>query len=249
MKQLLFYTLTCLSLLSFIACDSDIDNVNNKLTLADFITNKTIETGAVIACAGSDKDNKNEVMVFYYPKNGAKNFKLYQTPSINVKKDDFKNYNLVNINSEPVFNGALKRYRLNLDTEKWFIVLTELDGEIKISNPIRSKQIQKPTIWQDIVTITHPELGMPLFTWQDNFTQDNAIYFQVLSSKTNNLISGTYTHQNRFQFYKLDNVVLNITPNIPDKLVTKTNYNFTLMDISLDNWINLATLNKNILIP
>ena len=85
---------------------------------------------------------------------------------------------------------------------------------------------------------------MPLFSWRDNFVSDNAIYFQVLTTQQGDLLSGTYTNQNKFQYYKLDNVVLNITKQEPPVLQRGTAYLFTLMDVSRDNWVNVVTFNK-----
>jgi hypothetical protein len=85
---------------------------------------------------------------------------------------------------------------------------------------------------------------MPLFSWQDNFVDDNAIYFQVLTTHQGDLLSGTYTNENTFQYYKLNNVVLNITKQEPPVLQRGTAYLFTLMDVSRDNWVNVVTFNK-----
>ena len=119
-----------------------------------------------------------------------------------------------------------------------------MDNEIKISNPIRTKHITKPSVWNDEITVDQTTPLMPVFNWEANAVGDNAIYFQIVSSIDNKLISGTYTLENRFQFYNTSNVVLNITEGIP-QLANATNYNFTLMDVSIDNWVNLITLNKS----
>jgi len=52
-------------------------------------------------------------------------------------------------------------------------------------------------------------------------------------------LSGTYTFEQHFSYYVLDNVVLNITEETPPVLETATPYNFTLMGVSEDNWVNL----------
>lgn len=247
MKHLLLVLLP-LSLIVLNACDKDVVNTTNRNSLANYIANKTVETGAVIACAGSD-NNTNEVLIFYYPEDNANNYKFFETNTTEEDNSDFNNYHEIKQDSEPVFNGALRRFRRHLESEKWIIVSTELKNEIKLSNPIRIKHLSKPTTWQDIVSINHDAIGMPKFSWTDNYVKDNAIYFQVITNKQNDFLSGTYTIQNEFQYYKLDNVVLNVTKINPPILAPKTSYNFTLMDISVDNWVNLITLNKNISIP
>lgn len=41
-------------------------------------------------------------------------------------------------------------------------------------------------------------------------------------------------------YYNTSNVVLNITTQTPPSLIVGNNYNFTLMDVSEDNWVNLV---------
>ena len=68
----------------------------------------------------------------------------------------------------------------------------------------------------------------------------NVIYFQVISDANNTLISGTYTIDKWFQYYNLANIVLNITIGTPPNLIPSDEYNFTLMGVSEDNWVNLV---------
>jgi hypothetical protein len=199
--------------------------------------NSEIETGAVIACAAS-KDNS--VFRFYYPENGAKNIKYYETLSMNLDANDYENHTQRGLDTAPVFNGYLEKFISNLAIEKWVIITFELDDGIKISNPIRIKHVTKPTVWNENVTIDQSEIAMPNFSWVHNSEEGNAIYFEVISDTENNLLSGTYTYQNNFQYYNLENVVLNITTQSPPELIVNNGYNFTLMDVSEDNWVNLV---------
>jgi hypothetical protein len=81
----------------------------------------------------------------------------------------------------------------------------------------------------------------PKFTWVDSTSINNAIYFQVVSDANDNLISGTYTYDKHWDFYDLNNVILNIRDVNPiPSLTNTTNYNFTLMGVSVDNWVNIA---------
>ncbi|MEC3906814.1 hypothetical protein VOI54_07270 [Tamlana sp. 2201CG12-4] len=219
-----------------ISCSEDKDD-EVQASLATYIQGRNIEMGAVIACAASDPVS-GQVLTFYYPESGATDIRLYQTDQMDLDENNLSHYTQVLIQNMPFFNGYLGKYEQNLNHEKWCIVTFELDDEIKISNPIRFKQILKPTLWNDLVTIDQSQSGMPDFTWEDNPVGDNAIYFQVISDAQNNLLSGTYTYQNQFQYYKTDNVVLNITTQIPPDLILGTGYNFTLMDVSEDNWVN-----------
>ena len=80
---------------------------------------------------------------------------------------------------------------------------------------------------------------MPIFSWEDGIIKENAIFFEVISEANDELLSGTYTFERHFQYYILDNVVLNITEEEPPILQANTPYNFTLMGVSEDNWVNL----------
>ena len=109
-----------------------------------------------------------------------------------------------------------------------------------MSNPIRLKINTKPTeVNADLLTISDNGVE-PTFSWEDGLIPENAIYFHVVSDLDNNLISGTYTFDREFTFYDLDNVVLNITdPATNPSLEPNQEYNFTMMGVSLDNWVNL----------
>ena len=225
------------SLLVFTSCLKDNDDNLLVDNLETYISNKSFEMGAVIACAASD-ENTGDVLTFYYLEAGATNIQFYETQNAEVNKDDFSNYLKINLISEPFFNGYLGKFAQSSSVEKWVIITFELDNEIKISNPIRLKQNTKPTVWNDEVVIDQSQSVMPNFMWQDDAFGDNAIYFQVVSNDQNTLLSGTYTYENYFQYYDVSNVVLNVTTDTPPELIIGNNYNFTLMDVSEDNWVN-----------
>ncbi|WP_430411595.1 hypothetical protein [Kordia sp.] len=227
---------------AIVACNSDDSateiNIINTANLSEVIANRTIETGAVIACAASDAGNSEVVNVYYYLEAGATNVQFFETNTVDVNKDDYSNYRRLDINETPLFEGFIQQFTRPFAIEQWVIVAYELDGEVKISNPIRIKNITKPTVWTTEVDITQETSKMPKFTWEHNTNGDNAIYFQILSTIDNGLLSGTYTFENQFQYYNTSNVVLNITPENPLELTIGNSYKFTLMDVSEDNWVN-----------
>ncbi|TXG36616.1 hypothetical protein [Seonamhaeicola maritimus] len=217
------------------SCTNSDDEV--LTSLVSYLQGKSIEQGGVIACAASDKTT-GEILTFYYPKAGASNIKYFETENTVVDGDDYSNYTLVSLPNAPVFNGYLGKFTHASSHEKWMIVTFELEGEIKVSNPIRSKQITKESVWNDQVTIDQSQSMMPNFMWADDPVGDNAIYFQVVIDEQNNLLSGTYTYDNYFQYYNTSNVVLNVTTQNPPDLMVGSTYNFVLMDVSEDNWVN-----------
>lgn len=218
---------------------------NNELipyrNLKEYLNqNSNLELDEVIACAASDQSNKNTSFIFYYPIPGATEIKYFETPNLTVNENDFSKYTQVEYISEPVFNGYLERFVRNNNKDTWCIVTYKTNGKIHKSNPIRLKHQTKPTEWINTINIDFSESTKPKFSWQDGVIKENAIYFQVISTENNNLLSGTYTFDKWFQYYNLSNTVLNITQSSPPNLIIENNYNFTLMGVSEDNWVNLV---------
>jgi len=234
-------------LLGIVFCTSCSDNesevdIVERASLQEYITSeagRTLVVDDVIACAASADGDNNVSFVYYLPIEGATNIQYFENSDL-LDKNNFDLYTSFELEKEAVFNGKLERYIRNGLTESWCIVSYETEGEINISNPIRLKNITKPTEWTDEVTINTENSLMPQFFWEDGFIAENAIYFEVLTDKQNDFISGTYTFDKWFQFYKLENVVLNITEEEAPVLIEDEEYNFTMLGVSEDNWVNLA---------
>lgn len=201
----------------------------------------------VIACAASDAFDTSISYIFYYPINGATEIQYFETENTAVNEKEFSLYKRRELPREGVFNGYLERYVRNDVNEVWSIVTFKTNGKLHKSNPIRLKHQTKPTEWNNQITIDFTEKTSPKFSWQDGIYKENAIYFQVVSRINKDLLSGTYTNDKWFQYYKLDNVVLNITTKKPPVLEVDSEYNFTMMGVSLDNWVNLI-IDKRFLI-
>ena len=197
----------------------------------------------VIACAASDEFDTSISYIFYYPLVGATEIQYFETESNAV--DEY--YSRKELPKEGVFNGYLERYVRNGVQEVWSIVTYKTNGKLHKSNPIRLKNQTKTTEWTTSVAIDFTQNTSPKFSWQDGNVKENAIYFQVLTNSDNDLLSGTYTYDTWFQYYILDNVVLNVTRGTPPVLETGNEYNFVMMGVSLDNWVNLVVINKFII--
>lgn len=222
-----------------IACnqeDSD-DNVVAIETLADLVAVNTVQIDNVIACA-SGSENDNEFIAYVYPRPGASDLRYFETIDATVDKNDYEQYTPGLLESEDLFNGFLKKFTSQSQTEKWVIITFQEGGELHLSNPIRIKHQTQNTLFTDQVVIDQSQEGMPLFSWTSLINPEDAIYFQVVSDSSNDLLSGTYTFEDRFRYYVLDNVVLNITPETPPVLLPQASYDFLLMGVSEDNWVN-----------
>ena len=236
-KPLLFIIIICFS---FFSCSSD-DDVTVPRTLAEFIAVSSYQSeNEVIACAASKSGDDNTSYIFYYPIPDATEIRYFETSSIDDDKNDFSLYNEKKLDSESIFNGYLGRFVRNSSTESWCIVTYKSNGKFHKSNPIKLKNQTLPTEWTDSVSIDESASLEPKFTWEDGAIKENTIYFQVVTNSDNDLLSGTYTYDKWFQYYDLSNVVLNVTRETPPALVLDNEYNFTMMGVSEDNWVNLV---------
>lgn len=208
--------------------------------LENSIARKDVVIDNVIACAASDPDT-GTISVFFYPRAGATNIQYFETENTRVDKNDLENYEAVIKPVQNVFNGYLQKFEVSSEVEKWVIVSFDEGGKTHLSNPIRLKQVTKPTEYlPQNITVAEAD-SSPVFTWEDGRYDDTIIYFQVVSDSQNNLISGTYTFDQTFRFYELDNVVLNITRATPGPLRVGDSYGITLMAVSEDNWVNMIS--------
>ncbi|MEO0470026.1 MAG: hypothetical protein AAF206_10435, partial [Bacteroidota bacterium] len=217
-------------------------------SLAAFIAENEdrVLTDTLIACAAGGQvgfldDPQTPVSIFFLPVEGASEFRYFETPDLS-DWDNFEAYQSVDLALEPVFNGYLMRFkRAATGGERWGRVTYFTEGKLHICNAIRLKDAAKASEFlPQNVSIDLSQPTEPRFSWEDGQIEENAIYFQVVSDAADNLVSGTYTFDRFFQFYSLDNVVLNIRDvNPPPMLAEGNDYTFTLMGVSEDNWVNL----------
>jgi hypothetical protein len=231
------------------SCKKDSGNtINPKTGLEKYLDDNKEFTisNELIACAASQSKTESDyaqfpVSVFFYPVAGAHEYKYFECNDNNVDITDYSKFNEKVLNSDPVFNGYLRRFKNStIKQDVWGIVTYKVGNVIHICRAIRIKHYTKPTQFApELVTITD-DSTFPRFDWSDGVIAENAIYFQVVSDRLDNLISGTYTYDKFFKFYKLNNVVLNIRDITPaPTLLPSTKYNFMLMTVSQDNWVNL----------
>lgn len=235
MKKQLFY-----SFLFLMSCSNDELELT---TLATYLNTSDVVLDNVIACAASNETD-DLVSVFLYPRPDASNIKYFEATSDTIDKNNFESYEPIDAPVSDVFNGFMKKFDVAIAEEKWVIVTFEEDNKIHVSNPIRIKNLSKPTEYTAANVNIQDNSTTPLITWEDGLYDDNRIYFQVISDADNNLLSGTYTFDLFFRYYELDNVVLNITPSTPPNLQPNGMYGFTLLAVSEDNWVNLFAETK-----
>jgi len=213
--------------------------------LADYLeANNELERDDLIACAGGTPDgflgdSESPSSVFFYPIEGAYDFRYFESNQID-SPNDYTFYEAKDLVDVPVFNGKLRRFlNSSFEGERMGIITYRTPGKIHICNPIRQKTNVKPTEINSLVSIEENGIN-PRFVWEDGLIKENVIYFQVISDRADNFISGTYTFEKEFTFYELDNVVLNITDSTSAPILENNQeYKFTMMGVSEDNWVNL----------
>lgn len=226
--------------LLFFSCssaDEPGDIIKELQTLATVVEQSAVEIDNVIAIA-SGSSNPNEVVAYVYPRVDATALKYWETPDLTADKNDYTVYTQVDLPAEDLFNGYLKTFTRETEVERWVIISFRESGKLHISSPIQLKHLSQNTLFSGTIAIDQSIQGSPIFNWDSLVSPLDNRYFQVVSSGTNDFLSGTYTTETNFQFYNLDNVVLNITTETPTSLVAGDAYIFTLMSVSEDNWVN-----------
>jgi len=237
-----------LSVLCACTKDSEIVKYDTSI-LSDYIKSESKQytlTQQLIACAASTDAADPEkstfpISVFYYPVTGSFDFKYFEiNNAASTEQNNYENYTFKSLQNVPVFNGYLSRFKCNASSDTWCVVTYKTPGKLHICNPIRIKHYSEPTLFAPQAIMVQNNGIQPKFTWGDSTSTNNAIYFQIVSDAAENLISGTYTYDKRWDFYNLSNVVLNIRDVSPNPaLANSTNYYFTLMGVSVDNWVNI----------
>jgi len=228
-----------------LSCAKDDGPETNNLQV--YLQSSSAMVNELIACAAGGPSNvlaspDHPVSIFFLPEGNATNFRYFETENLEVANDDFSAYTQVILNDVPVFGGFLRYFeRPAAQFEKWGIVTYENNGTIHYSNPIRIKFSEKPTEANNtLLTLDQAQPLSPRFAWEDGLIQENVIYFHAITGPDGNLLSGTYTIDRTWQFYDLSNVVLNIRDvSPPPALSPNSNYQYTMLAVSLDNWVNL----------
>jgi hypothetical protein len=204
-------------------------------------TDKTL--ASAVAFGGSANGNKEETYIYFYPIEGAFEYRYYETENTTVNQADFSNYKRINLTATPQFDGKFRRFSHDSSDQVWCLVTYISNGKLHISDPIKTKNNSKPTEWITEVDIVYPETLKPIFTWEDGIYAENETYFQVITQNDDTFLSGTFTTEKTFQYNNESNVISKIHTEDPPNLVLDANYKFFLYGLSDDNWINLVIEN------
>ena len=236
----------CLSICIAVIAGCDTASVPTDSLSAYVAASRLPVSDQLIACAGGGADDLQTradapISIYFYPIEGAGDFKYFETSAVDQDPDNFELYEEVKLDESPFFNGYLWRFHnIPLTEERWSRISFRTGDSLHVSNAIRLKYPVKPTIYDSTTVIVTSNGVNPSFSWPSVDDPTDAIYFQVVADRNGDLISGTYTFEKTFTFYDLDNVVLNIRDELPaPSLDLGESYSFTLMTVSQDNWVNL----------
>ena len=239
-----------LTVLVFTGCDNSTDETplpENSLAALIQELGLPIQRDSLIACAASGQNgflreaSGQPVSVIYLPLENAESTWYFETESLVADKTDYSLYTRANLSESPLLNGFLRKFRHpGAEQEVIGIVASVRSGKLFLSNEINIKYSNQPTDFDpQQISIDQSTALMPRFSWPASEQAEDAIYFHVVSDAQDNLISGTYTFDREFQFYNLDNVVLNINDTDPAPALQSGEANrISVMAVSEDNWVN-----------
>ncbi|MEM9819667.1 MAG: hypothetical protein AAF985_01290 [Bacteroidota bacterium] len=174
---------------------------------------------------------------------GITDLRYYESTSSDIDPNDLSQFVEKELGDEALFNGFLRRFKLPIpESDRWARVSFVANDTLWYCKAVRLKFYEQASVFNntDWCTVDLNTPTEPSFVWEEGTTQNNIIFFQVISDQNGQAISGTYTTERSFQFYDLANVVLNVTdPGPIPVLLPNENYQFTLMGVSSDNWVNL----------
>jgi hypothetical protein len=200
---------------------------------------KTIKTATAFAASSSSSESLS--YIYYYPLVGFSEMRYYEMENTSLDKNNFSNYRRKDLTDAAAFGGKLRRFsRTDSKVESWCIVTFVVDEVLYKSDPIKFKNVSRPTEWGTDVVIEYPETLKPKFTWLDGTYLENTSYLQVFTDSKSSFLSGTFTTEKTFQYNNTSNVTSTINLATPTTLIFDTEYKFTLMGISDDNWVNLV---------
>lgn len=192
----------------------------------------------------SSGDTVNAISVIFMPAAYSAEYKYFETASANIDTLDFSLFNERSPTEDTLYNGYLSKFiRSATDKDIWCRITFETYFDLYISSAVIIKSSNYSTVYEpDLVNIDLSDGTHPFFSWTNDTIPGNNIYLQLISDASDNLISGTFTHDKYFQFYDLSNVIINISPTPPDPILEpyKT-YKFILMGIGKNNWVNLIS--------
>ena len=212
--------------------------------LEEYLKANTVNTAQEITAFGlSENSSKNDSDIYFYPIENARDFRYYETASLEQEKENLKNYRRKFLDNDTDFGAQLRRFSREDKSESWAIVTYEVDAQIYISDPIKVEIKNNQTRYETDISFVQTQTLLPIFNWS-TFETINEQYLTILTENNNTFVSGFFVNQPSYQ-YKSDNGVIgNInTSDLPD-LVLDDEYNIIVYGLNENNWVNLVIRNS-----
>lgn len=221
-------------------CCANVQSLQSQIV--EFGSEQAENTLVACAAGGHTVDGTAAPLsMFYYPLTGATDFRYY-VMSGTTDTSDLSQFIYQEEEREELFGGFLQRFILDdAETDFWARVSYRVGDAFYYCKPVHVRVNEQPSEFlPENAVINLDEPLHPVITFEDGLATDNIIYFHVISDENKNAISGTYTTEKMWRFYDLSNVVFNVTPEDwnPELQIGET-YNYTLMGVTADNWVNL----------
>lgn len=229
----------CLITVLFVSCDKI-----KVQTLEEFMTAQTLSpSDDLVACAASTLVLSMDfppvhTMVYYKTVEGQGDIKVWYSEAFS---QDFSKYQEITVNDVRIHNNFMGSALMNLQSGS-IIVSTSTEDEFIYSKPIE-------ILSDEITTVIHTDVEVdlanglnPFFTWPESTVDSESIYFHLIVDMVNDdAITGTYSYENTFTFYDLNNVVFNVTEKENPELLSNTNYLMQVMHVSDNNYVTKIT--------
>ena len=137
-----------------------------------------------------------------------------------------------------MIDSKIKKYNHTFLRDEWIIMTYIIEDKIKVSSPIRVNNLFQRTEYLEDISIDQNESGTANFDWTIQSYDTNAFFFEIMKNNSSDVLSLTFTNESNFQYFNLENVTLNLSETSPPQLELGSDYEFTVLDIGLDNWIN-----------
>lgn len=224
-------------ILSFLfnSCSSELEQPTTLLTQVITFYDG-LEKAQASAFAASADGIVNTSYIYILPVEGATNYQYFQTSSFQKVSTNLDNYNERKLEMEDVFGGRLKRFVRNERQDVSCIITFQANGVFYQSLPIEIKNQRFQTSYTNFVNLDQSQNLMPKFSWPEQ--PFNLFYLQAVTDTDSNLLSGTITNTNEFQYGSSENVIQTINSDVPPALVTGENYGFSMLAIDTDFWAN-----------
>lgn len=189
----------------------------------------------LVSCAASDPSNDNASIVFYKTIAGANNLRFWHSETYS---EDLLDYTILDqLVADDLFNGFMGKYDTSIGNGSVILSLEKGDTLI-YCKPIEILSKDQEALRDNDINIDQSDILNPSFDWPESTIDPSSIYFHlIVDSDDNEAISGTYSYENTFTFYMLDNVVFNVTEKSDPQLFVDKNYEITLMQVSDNNWV------------